>query len=801
MKTMRTLAVLALALIVPLAAAAQEGGGTSGADFLVSPPSARTTGLAGAADLLGLGLEAMEFNPAGLAPLDGMRLQVTLDPLPNGVMSTHLGFGFPVLGGYAAAAAQLLNTGGFTLINSEGQPEATFNVYDAALGFSYGRYLWRTIAVGADVKALYRTLGTEYAFAVAANAGAAAWFETPHVGQRPKAPTRKQLEAEFNRQKAGIDAEKAKMTAVTAKQSTEARRDLETAEKAVADLDGQLAAAPDGKKEPIAARKQDAEVRRDAEKQKLADAEKSESGALAEIDTWYQARVAKAQALFDKKMADLDSIGAERARLFEVIDDPAKELTPEALDAAITNAIEKSQGLRDERTAAAGQRRAAYEQRLMAQADATRTSIEGYETMANEAAGPQRAELSKEIEALRAEKATLEQDKTANKDRLAEIAKLIPAKEKQLGAIAADPWIKRLEDRISAKRKDLAQLDASSAAMAQETEKTIAAAAAAAARDEKDFNALRDALQKELKRAKLKRELDLVSVRSEAAAAKVQASYKAKERALYLRLLNSLYRHEENIFQDRLAAAKDATAIRALDFQADQEKAKDALDDGWAFDDRLLAAKVAELSRDSPKGSPELKAAQDERAAREAAYRKAVAELETKQKTFDASEKAALADATANLTAGREKMRLIYLQTDKPYMNTAVALGVRNVGSPVKFVSESVALPMAATANVSYAVVNTQDHNVKIAAQAEVPLSAERISDWSVGIGAEYVFASLAYARVGYNINETSSGLGAISAGLGVHLMAGFTGYAVDYAFKPLEGYGFQHSIGVSISF
>jgi hypothetical protein len=361
--------------------------------------------------------------------------------------------------------------------------------------------------------------------------------------------------------------------------------------------------------------------------------------------------------------------------------------------------------------------------------------------------------------------------------------------------------VKRLEDRISAKRKDLVQLDASAAAMEQETDKAVAAAAAVAARDEKDFNALRDSLQKELKRAKLKRELDLVGARSEASAARAQAVYKSKERALYLRLLSALYRHEENIFTDRLTAAQDATAIRALDFEADQEKAKDALDDGWAFDDRLLAAKVAELSRDAPKDNPELKAAQDERAAREAAYRKEVAGLETAQKKFDTAEKAALADATASLEVERQKMRLIYLQTDKPYQNTAVGLGVRNVGSPVKFVSESVPLPMAATANVSYAAVNTRDHNVKIAAQAEVPLSADRIADWSVGIGVEYVFASLAYARVGYTINETSSGLGAISAGLGVHLTAGFTGYAVDYAFKPLEGYGFQHSIGISISF
>ncbi len=130
----------------------------------------------------------MEFNPAALAGLDGMRLQVTLDPLPNEVMNTHLGFGFPLLGGYAAAAAQLLNTGGFTFVNELGQPQATVNVYDAALGFAYGRYLWRTIAVGADVKALYRTLGSEYAFAVAANAGAVGLVRDPPRGPEAEGP-------------------------------------------------------------------------------------------------------------------------------------------------------------------------------------------------------------------------------------------------------------------------------------------------------------------------------------------------------------------------------------------------------------------------------------------------------------------------------------------------------------------------------------------------------------------------------------------------------------------------------------
>ena len=175
------------------------------------------------------------------------------------------------------------------------------------------------------------------------------------------------------------------------------------------------------------------------------------------------------------------------------IDDPAKELTAETLDASIDTAIEKSQGLRDERTAAAGQRRAAYEERLMAQADATRKAIEGYEALADEAAGPQRAELAKELEDS-AGREGRPSSRTRRRTRTGwrSSRSSSPPGRRSLPRIAADPWIKRLEERIAAKKKDLAQVDASSAAMAQATEKTVAEAAAVAARDEKDFNALRD---------------------------------------------------------------------------------------------------------------------------------------------------------------------------------------------------------------------------------------------------------------------------------------------------------------------
>ena len=242
--------------------------------------------------------------------------------------------------------------------------------------------------------------------------------------------------------------------------------------------------------------------------------------------------------------------------------------------------------------------------------------------------------------------------------------------------------------------------------------------------------------------------------------------------------------------------------MRGFDFDADQVKTAEAADDEWAFQDRVLSAKIAELSAGLAKGTEEpaeLKALKAERAAKETSWRNAQAGVVTRQREFDASEKAKVDAATVEIATERWKTRLVYLQTDKPYLNTAVALGVRNVGSPVKFVSESVPMPMSATVNASYALLNVQDHNLKIALQGDVPLLD--FTSWSAGVGLEYVFAGIAYARIGYSVSQLEYGLESLSGGLGVHLTAGFTGYSVDYAFKPLPDYGFQHSIGITVSF
>jgi hypothetical protein len=778
--------------ILTAAAWAQEGGGTTAADFLLSPPASRSDAMGGVIDGMGYDLEGIHLNPAVLAPLTGFRLQLNVNPLPNEVTHSQLGAGFPLFGGTAAAAVQLLNTGGFTFVNELGVPESTVSVYDAAVALGYSRYLWKTISMGLTAKGVYSALGDYQAFAFAGDAGLAAWFETPHIGQRPKPPTIKQLEAEFQKEKKGIDAEKAKRMADATKKSAEVNRAVEAREKELAGLNAQLEKAEEAKRPPLEAKKSEAEAALAQKREELASAQAEEQASVAEIEKWYEEATAAAQARFDKKVADLDLIQQERQRLFAVIDDPTQELTEQMITANVDSSITRTRELQEERTAAIQARRDTYDQRRMARIEEIRQVIAGYEAKIEEEVGPRRGELSRELEALKAQKAELEAaDPKANKAQIQALDKQIASKDKEAQALLTDPWLKRLQARISAKNQEIKQLEADMAAMAKSSEQAVQEASSRADKDVKAFEKLRNELNKELKKAKLKRELDLLNASKRKGQDKAQRGYKDKEKKLYLRLLDAMYGNEEKIFQTQLTSARDDAALRKLDFDTEQQKALEVLDDDWAFEQRLLARKLRE--------SPNDPAVKQELAEKEKAYKQAVAEMGKKAAEFAAAEAKTLEQTVTSVKQERRKMRLIYLQTDKPYLNTAVNLAVRNVGTPMKFVSEGYPLPATFSTALSYALLNVQNHNLKLASQLNVPFHDQL----SLGLGLEYVFANLAYLRAGYafGFQDPSSLDRSFSAGFGVRLALGFTEYAVDYSFRPLPDYGLQHSIGVAISF
>lgn len=785
---MRVALFVAVAALSPLPLTAQ---GVTAADFLISPPATRSDALGGVLDGLGVDLEGLQLNPAVLANLQNMRLQLNINPLPNEVTNSQLGVGFPLFGGTLGAGAQLLNTGSFTYINGEANPEATVTVYDAAAVLAYSREVWKSVSLGLAAKAIYSTLGDYNAFSVAADAGAAARFETPHIGQAPKAPTYEKLEADFEKEKKGIDAEKERRLKPLTEASAPIAKQIEGLEQQLADVEAKLAEATEDKRPPLEAKKAEIEGALPGLREQLAAAQEQEKAGVADVEAWYEKEMAAAQARFDQRVADLDWIEGERQRLFAVIDDPSQELSAATVDENVDQAITRSQDFLAQRRQSFLDRQSAFESSRGQRIQDLNAEIAGYKEKMSAETGPQAAQLNDDIASAKAERAPLQQaDAKASKARIDELSASIAAKEKELAALLSDPWLKRLQGRIDAKNKEIEVIGVEIQNAAAATDALIETASAQTDKEIKAFEALRGELQTELKKAKLRRELDQLDAKKDKAKEKAQVKYKAKEKAIYERLLAAMYSNEEKIFKARLDAAEQDADARAYDFQIAQGKALEALEEEFAFQERFLNAKIAEAKA----AGGDVASPQQELQAKRDAYNQGVADLAAKAKAFGQEEGTRLSRETQVLEDERQKVRLVYLQTDTPYLNTGVNLVMRNGGLPMTFDTEAYPLPASASLGVGYALLNTQLHNFKLSTQVNVPFYDEL----SVGVGAEYVFANFLYGRVGYAFNSVDR---SFSTGFGAHLALGFTEYSVDYTFRPLPDYGFLHSIGVSVSF
>ena len=296
------------------------------------------------------------------------------------------------------------------------------------------------------------------------------------------------------------------------------------------DLSAQIEKADEAKRPALEAKKSESDAALEQKRPELAAAQEEEKASLAEIEQWYEAALAEAQARFDARVQDLDWIQQERQRLFAVIDDPAQELTEEVIGANVDSSIARTRELLEEQTAAVQARNEAYDQRRTARIEAARQAIAEYEKKIEAEVGPRRAELTTEIEALKAQKASLEQaDPKANKPQIVELDKQIAAKDKELQGLLTDPYLKRLGERVAAKNAEIQQIEADMAAMDQAAEKETQEANLRAEKEIKAFEELRAELARELKKAKLKRELDVLSARKEKGAERPRPTTRSRK--------------------------------------------------------------------------------------------------------------------------------------------------------------------------------------------------------------------------------------------------------------------------------
>ncbi len=788
------LCCLILSFLIPVSLHAQEGGGTSGADFLIHPPASRADAMGGIIDGMGIDLEGILLNPSVMTAAPGFLVQINITPLPNDVTHNQLAFGIPMFGGMMGVSVQMLNAGEFIHINESGQAQATLSIYDAAAVVGYSRYIWKTISVGLNAKGIYRSLGTDSAFAFGVDAGTTAWFETPHIGRPPKPPTLQQLESELEKEKKGIETTKESRVKEVSKEMASLSREVDNLSASLADLEEKIAAAAEDKKEALLTRKVEVEESLSARTQLLEEELQKNKEALSEIDSWYNQKMSEAQARFDRKLADLDNIKNERQKLFSVINDPEQELTDGMIDDNIDKSISRTGDFIEERRKALTEAAGAYEEKRDTRIEGIREEIKSYRSQIESETGPEAARINREIETLKTQIASLE---TAEGDEaktsLKEAQSVLGAKEKELESLLDDPWLKRLARRIEDKQIEIEGIEKDILANGEAAVKAAEEIAAQSEKDIESFEALRVSLKKELKKAKLKKELDVLTAAKERAIEKALRDYKGKEKKTYLKLLSAMYSHEEKIFQSRLTSVREDSEVLRFDFETELQKSLETLEDDFALQERFLSRKIASATK-SEGGSDEEETLTTELKEKEAAYKEALAELGQKEKKFDIEENEKLDSEITVIKEERQKVRLIFLQTDKPFLNTSVVLGMRNLGSEVKFAEEGYPLPTIFSAGVGYTLLNIDNHSLRLALQADFPLH----DDISVSVGTEYSLFNLAYLRAGYTFNSVER---SFSAGFGARLALGFTEYALDYTFRPLPDYGLLHSFGIHISF
>ena len=794
-------AVIMLVLAPAIAVAQDESGGQSGADFLLSSAAARADAMGGVVDGQGDPLEGMFYNPSILMLDPNIRLNVAITPFPNGVTDAALAFGAPIGPGMLGVAGELVSLGEFTFINSVGQPQGSVTVFDAAGAAGYSMEVLENLAVGASAKFVYRTLGEATAIGVGMDAGATWWFETPHIGQRPKPPTMEQLENQRDRQLAAVESEKGKRTQEAAGDVADLREDVE---KLQADLEGFeadfLAAEEDADTTNLETRIEETRAALASTQDQLSSAENAAADDLAAIEVWYNEAVASAQAAHAARVADLREIEVERARLFEVVDDPDAMLTADAIISNIEDAIARTREFARNRTASLREAERAFLTSRQNRISEIADQIAGYESQIADIAGADAERLRREIRELNDTIEALEaQEEVDNSDAIRAARGELSTKQDELEDLENDPWIRRLQRRIEDKEEDVTAIQAAIDQFAADTAAAIERLSQDSDADVADFEALSQTLQTDLRRAQLRLELDRIDSRSERAALRSEIRYETEEQRIYSVLLSAMYENEERIFVSRRELANQDSLDRQFEFGNRLATEREAQEDEFAFQERFLSQQINQLNREEPVNATELESTQTQLDELQASNDEKLAEFSDRESAFANEESDRLAGELQAIRDERQKVRLIYLQTDDPYQNTAITFAVRNLGTNLNFDTDGYPMPRTVALGASYAVVNTDLHSVRLSTEAEMPLyGAPTFADLQVGIGLEYGFAGFLDVRAGYAFGSPDR---TFSLGVGADFALGFTNYALDYSFRPIPDYGLLNTIGISIGF
>jgi hypothetical protein len=152
---MKRILVIVLTLLIGLPLAAQARLGGSGAQFLVYGGGCRSVALGGAYVALADGIDAVYYNPAGLALLDAPTFAFNHGELYADINLENVAFATPAMGGVVGLSGVAFLSGDIqktTFEDQEGLSGETYSANDFAFGLSFARLMTDKFTAGLTFK-------------------------------------------------------------------------------------------------------------------------------------------------------------------------------------------------------------------------------------------------------------------------------------------------------------------------------------------------------------------------------------------------------------------------------------------------------------------------------------------------------------------------------------------------------------------------------------------------------------------------------------------------------------------------
>ncbi|NIT37292.1 MAG: PorV/PorQ family protein [candidate division Zixibacteria bacterium] len=163
-----------LLILFPASFAFAKGGETT-ATFLTLGVGGRPSAMGEAYAGLAEGVNALAYNPAGVANLEAAEVSAMHAEWVEGIRYEYVAFVYPVPWGTLGADVRALTVGELELrtdpANPSEEPEGFFSATDIAVGLNYARPLRRSLGVGAGARLISQKIYNSSAVGVAGDLG------------------------------------------------------------------------------------------------------------------------------------------------------------------------------------------------------------------------------------------------------------------------------------------------------------------------------------------------------------------------------------------------------------------------------------------------------------------------------------------------------------------------------------------------------------------------------------------------------------------------------------------------------